>query len=43
MDFQAGQYDNPDTVWIGEDIVLRKREELNALAVNDGFEDWQGA
>lgn len=40
MDFKADQHDNPDTVWIGENIVLRKREELNALAINDGFEDW---
>ena len=40
MAFQESQYDNHDTVWIGEDIVLRKREELNALGVNDGFKNW---
>lgn len=29
-----------DVVYIGEDIKLSKPEELNALAVNDGFENW---
>lgn len=38
-------FDNPndwqiDTVYIGENIVLETPEELNALAINDGFENW---
>ncbi|MFT4061095.1 MAG: hypothetical protein QM642_01920 [Edaphocola sp.] len=40
MDFQKDETDNLDTVWIGDDICLRKIDELNALAVNDGFENW---
>lgn len=29
-----------DVVYIGNDIKLRTDDELNALAVNDGFENW---
>lgn len=29
-----------DEVKIGEDIILKTDDELNALAVNDGFENW---
>lgn len=29
-----------DVVYIGEDAVLKADEELNALAINDGFESW---
>jgi len=40
MDFQSDPFfDNPDTVWIGDDR-FDKIEELNALAVNDGFNNW---
>lgn len=29
-----------DIVYIGNDIVLKSIDELNALAENDGFENW---
>lgn len=39
MNFQVYPYDNTDAVMIG-DVILNKIEELNALAVNDGFNNW---
>ena len=40
MDFQNCSLDNPDMVFIGNDICLKSENELNALAQNDGFENW---
>jgi len=40
MDFAIPEDWQPDVVYIGENIILRSPEELNDLAVNDGFEDW---
>ena len=30
-----------DIVYIGDDIILKSDDELNALAENDGFDDWE--
>lgn len=39
MNFQMSAEDNPDSVTIGE-THLKSMEELNALAINDGFDNW---
>jgi len=40
MDFAMPEEWQPDVVFIGEDIRLKTEEELNSLAINDGFENW---
>jgi hypothetical protein len=40
MDFAVLEDWQPDIVYIGDDVVLRSKDELNALAENDGFDDW---
>jgi len=40
MDFAIPEEWQPDVVFIGEDIRLKTEEELNSLAINDGFENW---
>jgi len=40
MDFACAEDWQQDVVYIGEDIKLKTDEELNALAVNDGFDNW---
>ena len=40
MDFAIAEDWQMDSVRIGDDIYLSKLEELNALAENDGFENW---
>jgi hypothetical protein len=40
MDFAIPEEWKPDVVFIGEDIRLKTEDELNALAINDGFENW---
>lgn len=41
MDFDIPEDWQTDKVKIGNDIILKSKEELNALAVNDGFENWE--
>ncbi len=41
MDFACDEDWQNDIVYIGDDIKLKTSEELNALAVNEGFENWQ--
>ena len=41
MDFSIPEDWQNDRVYIGNDIVLKTDDELNALAVNDGFENWE--
>lgn len=41
MDFSYGEDWQRDVVYIGEEIRLNKNEELNDLAINDGFENWE--
>lgn len=40
MDFAIPEDWQEDVVYIGENIKLKTLDELNALAVNDGFENW---
>ena len=40
MNFQMSPEDFHDSVKIGEDIILESKEELDALAINDGFDNW---
>lgn len=40
MDFAMPEDWQEDVVYIGENIKLKTLDELNALAVNDGFENW---
>ena len=40
MSFQMSVDDFPDTVRIGE-TMLETKEELHALAINDGFDNWE--
>ena len=40
MDFACAEDWQQDAVYIADDIKLKTAEELNALAVNDGFESW---
>lgn len=40
MDFAIPEEWQPDVVFIGEDIRLKTEEELNSLAITDGFENW---
>lgn len=40
MDFAIPEDWQTDEVKIGNDIILKTYDELNALAVNDGFENW---
>lgn len=40
IDFAVEEEWQHDTVYIGDNIVLKKPEELKALAINDGFETW---
>lgn len=40
MQFQMSAEDFPDMVKIGE-TILESKEELNALAINDGFDNWE--
>ena len=40
MDFAMPEDWQEDVVYIGENIKLETLDELNALAVNDGFENW---
>lgn len=40
MNFTHHQGFPHDIVYIGDDIILNTNEELSALAVNDGFENW---
>jgi hypothetical protein len=41
MDFAILEDWSTDTVYIGDDIILKSYDELNALAENDGFDDWE--
>ena len=41
MDFAIPEDWQEDVVYIGNDIKLKTLEELNALAVNDGFQNWE--
>jgi hypothetical protein len=40
MDFAIPEDWQNDIVYIGPDIVLKSENELNALAENDGFDNW---
>lgn len=40
MDFAIPEDWQEDVVYIGNDIKLKSDEELNALAINDGFKNW---
>ncbi|MCB0508678.1 MAG: hypothetical protein KDD21_10300 [Bacteroidetes bacterium] len=40
MDFAIPEDGQTDEVKIGNDIILKTYDELNALAVNDGFQNW---
>lgn len=40
MDFAIPEDWQQDIVYIGDDIVLKSNDELNALAENDGFNNW---
>lgn len=40
IDFGILQEWQNDVVFIGDDIRLNTEDELNALAVNDGFDNW---
>lgn len=40
MYFDISEDWQTDSVNIGNDIFLKTKDELNALAVNDGFENW---
>ena len=40
MDFSISEDLQSDVVSIGKDIRLKSEDELNALAINDGFENW---
>ena len=40
IDFAIHEDWQSDIVYIGADITLKAEGELNALAVNDGFENW---
>jgi len=41
MDFAILEDWSTDAVYIGDDIILKSDDELNALAENDGFDDWE--
>ena len=41
MDFAILEDWSTDTVYIGDDIILKSDDELNALAENDGFDNWE--
>lgn len=40
MDFAVPEDWQNDIVYIGDDIILKSENELNALAENDGFDNW---
>ena len=40
MYFDLAEDWQTDSVKIGNDIFLKTKDELNAFAVNDGFENW---
>ncbi len=40
IDFAILEGRQLDTVYIGDDIILQSEAELNALAENDGFDNW---
>ena len=40
MDFAVPEDWQNDIVYIGDDIILKSDDELNALAENDGFDNW---
>jgi len=41
MDFAIPEDWQQDIVYIGNDIILKYDDELNALAENEGFDDWK--